>query len=106
LWISAAKGRILGALINGKEVTAQPGGENDGGWGVYYVGAPDSTVELTLVTRREEKLSLRVVDQSDGFPASGGAPYPPRPPDLMPSPALIFDSSTLVSRVFQLPTPQ
>lgn len=105
MWISAGSS-ILGALINGKEIAALPAGGTEGGWGVYYVGAPESTVELSLVTRREEKLSLRVVDQSDGFPALGGSPYPPRPPDLMPSPALIIESSTLVSRTFQLPTPQ
>lgn len=99
LWISGDGSRVLGGTVNGKEVA---GSEETRGrpWRLYYAGLPQEGIVLSLAVRRDGSLGLRVTDVSDGLPAIEGKPAPPRPDHLMASPALPFDTATMVSRNF------
>lgn len=57
-------------------------------------------IELTLKVPASQTPTLKVVDVTETLPEF--LSFRPRPPELMPSPALRFDSSTLASKTFRL----
>lgn len=105
LWITAGGCRILGSAVNGREIEPRPAGMPDSPWALYYVGDSRDGVDLSLVLRRGERPAFRVVDQSDGLPSLDESRFPARPARFMPSPALMLDSSTLVGKTFEIPSP-
>jgi hypothetical protein len=103
LWISADRCRVLAATVGGKEIARPPSASDETGWGLYYVGLPENGPILSLVVRRTDNPVIRIVAQFDGFPAFVETSFPPRPDYFMPSPTLMFDSATLVSRTHPIP---
>ena len=70
-------------------------------WSVRYFAPPAGGVELSLELKADEPLRLRLVDQSYGLPAFGGAPAKARPEGIVAAPVHLTDS-TFVSRTFTL----
>jgi len=93
-------GRILSALINGRPLPAAAMDGKTNSWGCYFVASPEEGLSLTLVLPAGDTPQLRIIDQLDGLPSLEGAAPEPRPADLMPTPTLPFDSSTLVGRTY------
>ncbi len=96
IYVTAEQGGVVAARLNGQTFREDilPGHH----WGLVYTNPPAQGIELDLELRAGAPLTLRVTDQTDGLPAISGAAFRPRPSDLMPSPAVPFDSSTLVSK--------
>ncbi|PYS87926.1 MAG: hypothetical protein DMF64_21855 [Acidobacteria bacterium] len=97
-------GEVQGTMLNGKRLELIPAGARPGSahqWGLRYYALPAEGIELTLETKSQEPLTLKVVDQSYGLPALPGVVYQPRPAHLIPA-AVPFTDSTLVSRSFTL----
>lgn len=93
---------VQGTALDGKRLEIVPAGTRAGGankWGLRYFALPAEGIELTLETRSQTPLALRVVDQSYGLPPLPGVAFQPRPDYIIPA-ALPFTDSTLVSRSF------
>ena len=107
VWMTIENARVLDASVNGKKIPSRGRRSNREGrpadarsWQLTYVGLPREGITLTLTVPASQTPTLRVVDQSDGLPDVPGLVVRPRPQDRMPSPRVLFDSSTLVSRTF------
>ncbi len=100
LWVEVRNAKVLGAAVNGKQAgtSAAPDQTN---WGLVYTNVPERGFLLDLTVEGGANPEVRLVDQSDGLPPISDRPLPSRPHHLMPSPAVPFDSSTLVSRTFR-----
>jgi len=91
---------VRGTALNGRPIeVAPPAGSRK--WGLRYFALPAEGIEVTLETKSNEPLTLKVVDQSYGLPALPGAAFKDRPEQIIPA-ALPFVDSTLVSRSFTL----
>jgi hypothetical protein len=100
-WITVEKARVLEAAVNGKRVPNEGFSPGAPSWRLTYVGLPRQGVVLTLTVSASEAPVLKVIDQSERLPDIPGITQTPRPDDLMPSPRVLFDSSTLVSKTFE-----
>lgn len=98
LWVTVAKGQVVQARLNGQRVREETSPHHP--WSLIYTNLPATGVDLTLDVQAGEPVTLRVTDQSDGLPQIPGLTFQPRPADLMPSPAVPFDSTALVSKTF------
>lgn len=90
--------RLLDASINGRKIDS-PSSEN-AKWRLVCVGFPEEGFKLTLRLASSTPPVLTVVDQHDGLPSLPGRVITPRPDDLMPSPSVPMDSSSLVVKRF------
>ncbi len=98
VWIRVRGAEVLGGIANGVRLP-EPKRK---AWQLEFTAPPPEGVDLTLSMNVVGELSLVVTDVADGLPAVDGVPLPPRPPQLMRSPSVLFDSSTLVTRTFPL----
>ncbi len=105
LLVRAASGSLLAASAEGKIVELPAGAGEDKTWSLYFVGVPEHGLLLDLAVPAGRPTVLEIVEQFDGLPAFSGVPAARRPAGLMPSPAAIMDSSTLVRSTFALPEP-
>jgi len=101
IWLRLHSGRVLEADLNGKKLSNTGDAAGAEGWGIIYSGTPEQGLVLTLKVPASQTPTLTVVDISGTLPEFPGLTILPRPPDLMPSPALRFDSCTLVSKTFR-----
>jgi peptidase M28-like protein len=99
-WITVLKGQVLDAHVNDKPVPQETSAGPDPKWGLLYTNVPAQGIVLTLDVKANEPLTLRVTDQADGLPQIAGTSIQPRPADVMPSPSVPFDSTTLVSKTY------
>ena len=103
VWIGVSGVEVLRGSVNGKPLPDSIAHEKRKEWQLRYTAPPPEGVELTLSVRTAGELSLVLTDVVDGLPEVGGASLRPRPADLMPSPSVLFDSSTLVTRTLRFP---
>ncbi len=97
VWMSVPIGvTVLGASIDGRSV----GDRVTDGWSGWYWRAPAAGFDLTLKLATPAPFVVTIVDQTDGLPATPDFTIKPRPPDTMPTPFLLFDSTTLVRKTF------
>jgi hypothetical protein len=101
MWVSVRGCQIQSAVLDGRALTDS---KRDF-FSIYYVGVPEDGFELTLGTRVADRPEMRLADVSDGLPAAPD-PIPARPARLMPSPAFVIDSTTMVSKTFKFRDPQ
>jgi hypothetical protein len=102
VWIAVPGGEVLGGTVNGKPLPEPNTPEKRKEWQLWYTAPPPEGVDLALFLRATGASSLVVTDVTAGLPEVGDALLKPRPPDLMPSPSVPFDSATLVTRTFPL----
>jgi hypothetical protein len=97
VWFTVARGvTILDSSIDGKS----PGGGPSDGYSGWFWGAPDGGFDLTIKLVKAGPIMVNVLDQSDWLPSFPEMSITPRPSDVMPTPFLFFDSSTLVRKTF------
>jgi hypothetical protein len=90
------------AFINGKPVNLNAGAavyEQGEMWGMRYYALPLEGFDLTLETISSQPVKVRVEDQSYGLPNIPGAPYQPRPANIMPAPSP-FSDLTVVGKSY------
>ena len=100
LWITIEGAKVQEAAVNGRKI----GGASASGVlsrGLVYTAPPEEGIVLNLEVKASDPLALKVVAVSPGLPEIRGSAIQPRPDDLMPSPMLPFDSSTLVVKTFR-----
>ena len=102
VWVAVPGAEVLRGSVNGKSLPEPNTPEKRKEWQLRYTAPPPEGVELTLSVRAAGELSLVLTDVADGLPEVGGASLRPRPADLMPSPSVLFDSSTLVTRTLRV----
>jgi hypothetical protein len=93
---------VVEAVIDGKRVDSRhmaAAGEGRKRWGLRYYGVPPDGLSLIVTVKSSAPLKFRCVDQSYGLPQLTGAPFKPRPDDLMPSPAPTSDT-VMVSKSY------
>ena len=90
--------KVLDASINGRKIDS-PSSENVE-WRLVCVGFPEEGFKLTLRLAGSATPVLSVVGQHDGLPSLPGRAITPRPDDLMSSPSVPMDSSSLVVKKF------
>ncbi|HEY6419325.1 MAG TPA: M28 family peptidase [Candidatus Binataceae bacterium] len=90
--------RVIDAAVDGKS----PGGFPSDGWAAWYWSVPERGFDLQLKVKGGGELTLTLIDQSDGLPATPGEVFTARPDDVMPTPFLFFDSATLVRNTYTL----
>ena len=97
---------VVAARVDGRPVAPVKVGWTDA-WLLDYWAAPEAGIELELAVHGEAPLQIRVVDRSEGPPELPGAPYTPRPADMMPLSSgwlvLRWIAPTFVGRTFELP---
>jgi hypothetical protein len=103
VWIGVPDVVVLRGSVNGKLLPESFALRKKKEWQLRYTAPPPEGVELTLSVRAAGELLLVVTDVADGLPEVGGTALRPRPADLMPSPSVLFDSSTLVTRTLRVP---
>ena len=84
---------LRGIGVDGRRAAAGGGARGDA---AFYHGLTADGVEVTLVVTAARRVSLTVVDQSDGLPPLPGVASPPRPAATMPSPLVAFRDPTFV----------
>lgn len=87
--------QILSAAINGKRVA----NADKKSFLLHYFALPKEGLELTLETKRSEKIKMQVSDQSYGLPGPADISLTLRPESVMPAPVPLTDV-TLVTRSF------
>jgi hypothetical protein len=102
IWIAVPGAEVLRGTVNGRPLPEPNTPEKRKEWQLRYTAPPPEGVELTLSVRAAGELSLVLTGVTGGLPEVGGASLMPRPPDLMPSPWVLFDSATLVTKTFPL----
>jgi len=110
VWITIARGvKVLGSSIGGESSASSSAAGPSDGYSAWFWGAPEDGFDLTLKLAAPGPVRINVIDQSDWLPSLPGMAITPRPPNLMPTPLLFFDSTTLVRKTFILgglpPTP-
>ncbi len=90
--------RVIDAAVDGKS----PGHFPSDGWAAWYWSVPERGFDLQLKLKGSGELTLTLIDQSDGLPATPGEVFTARPDDVMPTPFLFFDSATLVRNTYTL----
>jgi Peptidase family M28 len=99
VWMTVPIGtRVLDGAVDGKSAGGGPGN----GWEAWFWGVPASGFDLTLKLAAGGPVRLTVIDQTRGLPAFAGLAIAPRPSDVMPSPVVFFDDSTLVRKTFTI----
>ncbi|MHB8383196.1 MAG: hypothetical protein ACYDC3_12770, partial [Candidatus Binataceae bacterium] len=97
VWITIARGvQVLDSSIDGKS----PGAGASDGYSAWFWGVPPGGFDLTLKLAASGPVRINVIDQSDRLPSFPVPALAPRPADLMPTPFLFFDSSTLIRKTF------
>ncbi len=97
VWITIARGvEVMASSIDGKS----PGIGASNGYSAWFWGVPDGGFDLTLKLGTTGPVRINVIDQTDWLPSFPGMAITPRSADLMPTPFLFFDSSTLVRKTF------
>ncbi|MFZ1888992.1 MAG: M20/M25/M40 family metallo-hydrolase [Candidatus Binataceae bacterium] len=97
VWITIARGvEVMASSIDGKS----PGIGASNGYSAWFWGVPDGGFDLTLKLGTTGPVRINLIDQTDWLPSFPGMPIIPRSADLMPTPFLFFDSSTLVRTTF------
>ena len=92
---------VQGFRINGRRIDPDSNAVRSGRdvrWQLHFYGLPAEGIELTLQTKPDQPLSIRVVDQSYGLPETMSR-FSRRSDNLIPSP-LPFSDTTLVSKLF------
>jgi Peptidase family M28 len=100
VWVTVEKGRVLKARVNDQPVREDTSSAGVRRWGLVYTNLPAQGMDVILEVNNGEPVTLRVTDQADGLPQIMNASFQPRPAGLMASPAVPFDSTTLVSKTF------
>jgi hypothetical protein len=92
VWV-ASGAEILGAVVDGRRVDENGGFRSTAAepWGFSFNGLPAGGIEWSIEVRPGAPGALRVVDRSYALPAS--LLRAPRPPDRMPMPFRIADST-------------
>jgi len=99
IWMTVPVGvAVLGASIDGRS----PGDVTTDGWTGWYWRAPAAGFDLELKLTTPAPFVVTVVDQTNGLPNIPDFAIKPRPPDTMPTPFLLFDSTTLVRKTFRI----
>lgn len=97
MWITVARGiEVMASSIDGKS----PGAGASNGYSAWFWGVPDDGFDLTLKLATSGPVRINLIDQTNWLPSFPGMAITPRSPDLMPTPFLFFDSSTLVRKTF------
>jgi hypothetical protein len=101
-----SKTEVLGAAVNNKPVEigdahdqTPVSRERRNQWGIRMSGFPQQGIELQLKIKASGPLKIRLVDQSYGLPQMNEVTFKPRPPSLIPSPA-VYTDSTFLSKSF------
>jgi len=97
-WLLVQGAKVLAANANGKEVS--PEAVLEGTWTLAFAAPPAEGVLLTLTVPAANAPTLKVVEESEGFPDLPGLTLRPRSEGFMPSPAFP-DSVTLVVKTFE-----
>jgi len=97
VWLTIARGvRILDSSVEGKS----PGAGTSDGYSAWFWGVPDGGFDLTLKLAEAGPVRINLIDQSESLPSFPGMAIIPRSADVMPTPFLFFDSSTLIRKTF------
>jgi hypothetical protein len=68
-------------------------------WSLRYYAIPPEGIDLTAEIKTSEPVKMRAVDLSYGLPEIPGQTFRPRPPEMIPAPVSVNDT-TLVSKSF------
>ena len=84
IWLSGAT--VLEASVNGHDlgIGASPAASPDNPWTLDYGNAPAAGINLALMLKGKDRVSISVLDRSMGWPAIADWVYAARPPDLIP----------------------
>lgn len=97
VWITIAHGvQILASSVEEKS----PGAGASDGYSAWFWGVPAGGFDLTLKLVKAGPVRINLIDQTDWLPSFPGMAITPRAADVMPTPLLFFDSSTLVRKTF------
>jgi hypothetical protein len=103
LWFAVPGAEVLGGTVNGRPLPVPNTPAKRSDWQLRFTAPPPEGVEVALSLAARGERSLVLTGVSDGLPDAGGKRLLPRPPELMPSPSVRFDSSTLVTTRIPLP---
>ena len=99
MWMTVPVGvAVLRASIDG----TSPGNFTSDGWTGWDWHVPAAGLDLELKLTTPAPFVVTVVDQTAGLPDTPGFAIKPRSPDTMPTPFLLFDSTTLVRKTFRI----
>jgi Peptidase family M28 len=90
-----SNGETVRVVANGKETTRQLGNR----YGLNFFGVPPEGFDLTMETKTNEAIKIRVVDLSYGLPQIPGMSYSPRPNYMAPL-LYVYNDSTVVSKSY------
>jgi hypothetical protein len=97
VWITIARGvEVIASSIDGKS----PSTAASNGYSAWFWSVPDGGFDLVLKLGTTGPVRINLIDQTDWLPNFPGMAITPRSADLMPTPFLFFDSSTLVRKTF------
>ena len=92
--------RVLNASVEGKTVDGSR--DPNHAWSLLYFDVPESGLTLVLRVSPAAPVPLRVIDRSYGLPAIPDKTYPPRPANMIASPASgWYQDTVLVARTFR-----
>jgi hypothetical protein len=97
-----ADAEVQGTDVNGKPVTQGISGaksSHPNSWSLRYYALPAEGIELSLVSKSQQPIKIRAVDQSYELPNIPNTTYRARPDSMIPAPLPLSDS-TLVSKSF------
>jgi hypothetical protein len=97
------EGEVRGASVNGKafreEAAAASKDEGSNTWALRFYALPPEGIELTLVSKSQQPVRIKAVDQTYELPSLPGVAFKPRPGSVIAAP-MPFNDSTLVSKSF------
>ncbi|MGH7949498.1 MAG: hypothetical protein ACREQF_09760, partial [Candidatus Binataceae bacterium] len=89
---------VRSATVSGKS----SGGTPSDGWAGWFWGVPKDGFDLVLKLSSQGTFRLTVTDLTWQLPAIEERGFVPRPPDVMPRPWPVVDSTTQVTRSFNV----